>query len=80
MTIGNTRFRYKASAEGIIYEPPKNINKNKIIRLAGCYYISQAENILITGSTGVGKSYIASAMGHQACIEGYRVIWFCQRL
>ena len=45
-TIDNTRFRYKASAEGIIYEHPKNINKNKIIRLAGCDYISQAENIL----------------------------------
>lgn len=75
-TISNARFRYKAAIEGITYDPSRNIDKNKIIRLAECDYINKAENILITGSTGVGKSYIASALGHQACIEGYRVMYF----
>lgn len=75
-TIGNARFRYRAAIEGIIYDLSRNIDKNKIIRLAECDYINKAENILITGSTGVGKSYIASALGHQACIEGYRVLYF----
>ena len=75
-TIGNARFRYKASVESIIYDPSRNIDKNKIIRLAKCDCISKAENVLITGSTGAGKSYIASALGHQACIEGYRVMYF----
>lgn len=75
-TVSNARFRYKAAIEGIIYDPSRNIDKNKIIRLAECDYINKAENILITGSTGVGKSYIASALGHQACIEGYRVMYF----
>ena len=75
-TVSNARFRYKAAIEEIIYESSRNIDKNKIIRLAGCDYINKAENILITGSTGVGKSYIASALGHQACIEGYRVMYF----
>lgn len=75
-TVSNARFRYKAAIEGITYDPSRNIDKNKIIRLAECDYINKAENILITGSTGVGKSYIASALGHQACIEGYRVMYF----
>lgn len=75
-TIGNARFRFKASIEGITYDPSRNIDKNKIIRLAQCDYINKAENILITGSTGVGKSYLATSLGHQACIEGYRVMYF----
>ncbi len=36
----------------------------------------KGESLLITGSTGVGKSYIASALGYQACFEGYRVLYF----
>ena len=75
-TVGNARFRYKASLEGISYEPSRNIDKNRIIRLAECDYITKAENILITGSTGVGKSYLATSLGHQACVEGYRVMYF----
>jgi len=75
-SVGNARFRYKASIEEIIYDPSRNIDKNKILRLAGCEYIKKAENILITGSTGVGKSYLATSLGQQACIEGYRVMYF----
>lgn len=75
-TVGNARFRYKASLEGISYEPSRNLDKNRIIRLAECEYINKAENILITGSTGVGKSYLATSLGHQACVEGYRVMYF----
>jgi DNA replication protein DnaC len=44
-------------------------------RLADCTFIEKKQNVLITGSTGVGKSYLASALGHQACINGYRVIY-----
>ena len=74
--VGNAKFRYKASIEGITYDPSRNIDKNKLLRLAECDYIKKAENILITGSTGVGKSYLATSLGHQACIEGYRVMYF----
>jgi len=74
--IRNARFHYKASIENIIYDPARNIDRNKIIRLAECEFIEKTENILITGSTGVGKSYIATALGYQACIQGYRVMYF----
>jgi DNA replication protein DnaC len=74
--IKNARFHYSASVEEIIYDDSRNINRNNIVRLADCDYINHNENLLITGSTGVGKSYIATALGHQACIEGYRVMYF----
>lgn len=45
------------------------------MRLPECSFIARNENLLITGSTGIGKSYVASAIGHQACILGYRVLY-----
>ena len=45
------------------------------MRLAECSFIERNENLLITGSTGIGKSYVASAIGHQACFSGYRVLY-----
>ena len=74
--IKNARFRYKASVENIIYEQERNIDQNKLLRLFDCSFIEEGESLMITGSTGVGKSYIASALGYQACIEGYRVLYF----
>ena len=73
--ITNARFRYKASIEELQYHTDRNIDKNQIMRFAECSFIDKHENILITGSTGIGKSYIASALGHQACAQGYRVMY-----
>lgn len=70
------KFRYKALIEDIDYEQSRNIEKNQIQRFASCDFIKNKENILITGSTGVGKSYMASALGHQACSLGYKVLYF----
>jgi DNA replication protein DnaC len=69
--LKNARFRYKAALEELNY----NTDRNIIMRLAECQFIDKHENILITGSTGIGKSYIASALGHQACGLGYRVLY-----
>jgi len=74
--IKNARFHYKASIENIIYEQSRNIDKTRLLRLAECSFIDQCDNILVTGSTGAGKSYVATALGYQACIEGYRVMYF----
>ncbi len=73
--IKNARFKYKSSVENIIYEPSRNMEQNTILRLAECEFIDKVENVLITGSTGVGQSYIAPALGYQACINGYRVMY-----
>lgn len=74
-SIKNAKFHYKASIEEILYDESRNIDKNKLLRLAECEFITKKQNVLITGSTGVGKSYIATALGYQACIHGYRVMY-----
>lgn len=73
--IKNARFRYKAALEDLHYHTDRNIDKNQVMRFADCDFIDKAESILITGSTGIGKSYIASALGHHACGMGYRVVY-----
>jgi DNA replication protein DnaC len=73
--IKNARFHYKSAIENIVYDETRNIDRNLILRLAECDFIEKTENVLITGSTGVGKSYLATALGYQACINGYRVMY-----
>lgn len=74
--LSNARFRYPACVEEINYHHSRNLDKNLILRFTDCSFISRGENILITGPTGVGKSYIASALGNQACLKGYKVIYY----
>ena len=73
--IVNARFRYQASVEELIYSEERNLEKNQIMRLVDCSFVQKQTHILITGSTGSGKSYIASAIGYQACRLGYRVLY-----
>lgn len=70
------KFRYHASIENINYTQERGLNKNNFIRLADCSFVEKKENVIITGPTGVGKSHIASALGHQACIMGYKVKYY----
>ena len=65
------RFRYSAVMEAIDFDPLIQLDKNQIQRFASCEFIMQKQNILITGSTGAGKSFMASAIGHQSCSLGY---------
>lgn len=73
-SIKSARFRYKAGIEQINYEDGR-LDKNQVVRLISCDFIKQRENIIITGSTGIGKSFLASAIGHEACSKGYRVFY-----
>jgi|ERR1035437_3677664 DNA replication protein DnaC len=73
--LKNARFRYKASIEEFHFHADRNVDRNQIMRFGDCSFISNFENILITGSTGTGKSYIASAIGHQACGLGFKVLY-----
>jgi len=74
--IKGARFRYQASLEELSYEPSRGLNKSIISDLATCAYIARGESVLITGATGCGKSFLASALGHQACLHGHSVIYF----
>ncbi len=74
--IKNARFRYKASLEDLSYQVERNIDKNQIMRLMECSFIDRSEKVLITGSTGIGKSFIASAIGHHAGTLGYKSVYY----
>lgn len=74
--LKNANLRYKASFEQIDFNQPRKLDKNLLLRLSHCQWLNKAENVLITGATGVGKSFIASALGHQACLNGFKVLYF----
>jgi DNA replication protein DnaC len=63
----------RASMEEIDFFTPRGLDKTQLLRLTDGGFVKHAENILITGLTGVGKNYIASALGHLACQHGYKV-------
>lgn len=75
-SIQNARFHYKSNIENINFDDSRNLDRTQILRLAECDFVEKNENILITGSTGVGKSYLGTALGYQACIQGYKVSYF----
>ena len=73
--LKSAHFRYNASVENFNFDTDRNIDKNQLMRLGDCDFIKKHENALITGPAGIGKSYIASAIGHQACSLGYKVLY-----
>ena len=77
----NAGFRYKASLEEVKADPARGIDNNVITALSTGEYLDKGESVLITGATGCGKSFLSSALGHQACRLGYKVAYFnCQKL
>jgi DNA replication protein DnaC len=74
-SLHRAHFRYKAAIEQIEFGEGRELDKNQIMRLAECVFVKKKENVIITGSTGIGKSFIASAIGHQACSKGYKVMY-----
>lgn len=74
--IQGARFRYRSTMEEIDYITPRGLDRTLLMRLSDASFIGKSENVIVTGATGVGKSYIATALGHQACLMGYRVAYF----
>ena len=68
-------FRYEASLEHIDYDVDRELDRNLIQRLADLGFMSEGRNLFIVGSTGTGKSYIATALGYRACQKGHRVLY-----
>lgn len=73
--IRQARFRERASVADIEYNQQRNLDKNMFTRLATLDFIKRKENIIITGASGTGKSYLAQALGYQACLMEYKVLY-----
>jgi DNA replication protein DnaC len=69
------KLRYRASLEQVNCTKERNLSREKLYQLADSTFINRSENVLITGATGSGKSYLACALGHQACLNGHRVFY-----
>ena len=64
-----------ACMEDLDYSPKRKLDKKLVRQLATCKWIALHQNIVITGKTGVGKSYLACALAQQACRKGHRVLY-----
>lgn len=69
--LKKAKLRQNAAIEDIDYRHPRGLDRALMAKLSSCQWISQHLNILITGPTGCGKTYIACALAHKACREGY---------
>lgn len=69
------KLRLPATIEQIECSAARNLTKPQLASLAEGRYLQQGENILITGATGCGKSWLACALGHQACLQGYKTAY-----
>ena len=73
--LRQAKLRQTACIEDLDYRHPRGLDKALITRLATCQWVREHHNVLITGPTGIGKTWLACALGHQACREGYTVLY-----
>ena len=68
-------FKQKATMADVNYAQSRNLDKNMFERLATLDFIKRRENIILTGASGTGKSYLAQALGHQACMMEHKTVY-----
>ena len=69
------RLRHDASLEDVDYQAPRGLDRGLFLTLGSCDWIRSRRNLLITGPCGVGKSYLACALGQKACREDLSVVY-----
>jgi len=74
--LKQARLRQTACFEDVDYRHRRGLDKSLMLSLGTCGWIKEHQNIIITGATGVGKSYLACALAHKACLEGYKACYY----
>jgi len=73
--LQEARFPMAATVEDVDYQHPRGLSRQKMLDLISCRWVQAHQNVIITGPTGLGKTYLPCAIGNKACRDGYRVIY-----
>ena len=73
--LKKAKLRHAACFEDIDLHSPRGLDKTLIMSLGACSWVGKGHNVLITGATGVGKSFLACALAHKACLEGFDALY-----
>ncbi len=76
LRLRRAKLRLDACMEDLDYRTSRGLSRQLMLHLASCNWIRGHQNVLITGPTGVGKSFIACALAHKACLEGFTARFF----
>lgn len=74
--LRNARFKLPAFIEDVDYRTSRGLKRAQINQLQNSEWVGYHQNVILTGPTGTGKSFLACALGHKACRDGYRVRYY----
>ena len=74
--LRKAKLRQQACVEDVDFRHKRGLDKSLFMQLSACQWIKEAHNVLIIGPTGVGKTYLACALAHKACQQGYTTLYF----
>ena len=76
-SLKDAKFKLSSAClEDIDYRQPRGLNKTQVVNLQNTSWLEKHQNILITGATGVGKTYLACAFGTWACRNGFAALYY----
>lgn len=73
--LKNARMKLNACIEDIDFKSPRGLDQSVIMKLISCDWVKRHQNVIISGPTGVGKTFLACALTNKACREGYRALY-----
>jgi len=74
--LKSARLKTQATVEDIDYQHPRGLDKSVIRSLASCQWIKSHQNVIVTGPTGIGKTYLTEAFANKACREGFTAVYY----
>lgn len=75
LRLQNAKFKQQACIEDIDYAHPRGLSKSVMLDLASSRWVQSHQNIILVGATGLGKSWLACALGQKACRDGFSVVY-----